>query len=69
MLESILTDFFNVEGVRNKHVEKLLEEVHYLINSKQHNSPEFDDKYQELKEIIGATDRDIIDIDIEIATS
>jgi predicted ATP-binding protein involved in virulence len=66
-VESLLFDFFNVEGVRNKYVENLLREVQELVKKKEYNSDDFKTKLNELKEILGPTAPEIVNINLEIA--
>ncbi|HZK94830.1 MAG TPA: AAA family ATPase [Prolixibacteraceae bacterium] len=66
-VESLLFDFFNVEGVRNKYVEKLLIEVQNLVKAELYNSDDFKSKFKELKEIMKPTAPEIIGINLEIA--
>lgn len=68
-VESLLIDFFNVEGVRNKYVEKLLFEVQGMVKNKQIETPEFTVKFQELKDILRPTAPEIVNINLEIAKS
>lgn len=68
-IETILIDFFGLEGVRNKYVEKLLKEVQQMVNQKQFDTDDFKDKFKELKEIIRPTAPEIVNINIEIATA
>lgn len=68
-IESLLIDFFNVDGVRNKYVEKLLKEVQEIVKNRQLDSPEFKAKFQELKDILGPTAPEVININLEIAKS
>lgn len=68
-VESLLIDFFNVEGVRNKYVENLLREVQELVKKKEFSSDEFKSKFNELKDILRPTAPEIVSINIEIAKS
>ncbi|MGC9355214.1 MAG: AAA family ATPase [Mariniphaga sp.] len=68
-VESLLIDFFNVEGVRNKYVESLLTEVQDMVKNKQFESPDFKTKFQELKDILRPTAPEIVNINLEIAKS
>lgn len=68
-VESLLIDFFNVEGVRNKYVESLLAEVQEMVKDKQFDSSGFRTKFQELKDILRPTAPEIININLEIAKS
>jgi predicted ATP-binding protein involved in virulence len=68
-VESLLIDFFNVEGVRNKYVENLLIEIQDMVKHKQIESPEFKAKFKELKEILRPTAPEIVNINLEIAKS
>lgn len=68
-VESLLIDFFNVEGVRNKYVESLLTEVQNMVKNKQFDSPDFKNKFQELKDILRPTAPEIVNINLEIAKS
>jgi len=68
-VESLLIDFFNVDGVRNKYVESLLMEVQDLVKNKQFESPDFKTKFQELKGILRPTAPEIVNINLEIAKS
>jgi predicted ATP-binding protein involved in virulence len=68
-VESLLIDFFNVEGVRNKYVESLLMEVQDMVKNKQFESPDFKAKFQELKDILRPTAPEIVNINLEIAKS
>lgn len=68
-VDSLLIDFFDVEGVRNIYVENLLMEIQSMVKKKLFNSPEFKAKFQELKDILSPTAQEIVDINIEIAKS
>ncbi len=68
-VESLLIDFFNVEGVRNKYVENLLREVHELVKKKEFTSDIFKSKFNELKDILRPTAPEIVSINLEIAKS
>lgn len=68
-VESLLIDFFNVEGVRNKYVESLLKEIQDMVKHKQIESPEFKAKFKELKDILRPTAPEIVNINLEIAKS
>ncbi len=68
-IESLLIDFFKVEGVRNKYVEQLLLEVQELVKLKKYESSEFKTKFEELKKIMQPTAPEIISINLEIAKS
>ena len=68
-VESVLIDFFGVEGVRNKYVESLLTEVQNLVKDKQFDSPGFKNKFQELKDILRPTAPEVVSINLEIAKS
>lgn len=66
-IETLLIDFFDVDGVRNKYVENLLSEVQEFVKNKMYDSPEFISKFQELKEILGPTAKEIVGINLEMA--
>jgi hypothetical protein len=66
-VESLLIDFFNVEGVRNKYVENLLREVQELVKKKEFSSDNFKSKFNELKDILRPTAPEIVSINLEIA--
>jgi len=66
-VESLLIDFFNVEGVRNKYVENLLREVQELVKKKEFTSDNFKSKFNELKDILRPTAPEIVSINLEIA--
>ena len=66
-IETILIDFFGLEGVRNTYVENLLKEVQQMVNKKQFDTGDFKDKFKELKDIIRPTAPEIVSINIEIA--
>lgn len=68
-VESLLIDFFNVEGVRNKYVENLLKDVQGLVKKKEFNTADFKTKFNELKEILRPTAPEIVSINLEIAKS
>ncbi len=68
-VESLLIDFFNVEGVRNKYVENLLKKVQELVKKEEYNSADFKTKFNELKEILRPTAPEIVSINLEIAKS
>jgi len=68
-VESLLIDFFNVEGVRNKYVENLLREVQELVKKKDFTSDNFKSKFNELKDILRPTAPEIASINLEIAKS
>lgn len=68
-VESLLIDFFNVDGVRNIYVETLLVEVQDMVKDKQFDSPDFKTKFQELKDILRPTAPEIVNINLEIAKS
>lgn len=68
-VESLLIDFFNVDGVRNKYVESLLKEIQDMVKRKQIESPEFKAKFKELKDILRPTAPEIVNINLEIAKS
>ena len=68
-VESLLIDFFNVEGVRNKYVENILKEVQAFVKNNDFESDEFKTKFKELKEILKPTASEIININLEIAKS
>ena len=68
-VESLLIDFFNVEGVRNKYVENLLREVQELVKKKEFTSDNFESKFNELKDILRSTAPEIVSINLEIAKS
>lgn len=66
-VESLLIDFFNVEGVRNKYVENLLFEVQEMVKKKDYASDIFKAKFNELKNILRPTAPEIVSINLEIA--
>lgn len=66
-IETILIDFFGLEGVRNKYVENLIKEVQQMVNQKLFDTDDFNDKFKELKGIIRPTAPEIVNINIEIA--
>ena len=68
-VESLLIDFFNVEGVRNKYVENLLREIQELVKKKDFTSDNFKLKFNELKDILRPTAPEIVSINLEIAKS
>jgi len=68
-VESLLIDFFNVEGIRNKYVENLLREVQELVKKKEFTSDNFKLKFNELKDILHPTAPEIVSINLEIAKS
>jgi predicted ATP-binding protein involved in virulence len=68
-VESLLIDFFNVEGVRNLYVENLLREVQELVKKKDFMSDNFKSKFNELKDILRPTAPEIVGINLEIAKS
>ncbi len=68
-VESLMIDFFNVDGVRNKYIENLLREVQDLVKKKEYSSDDFKAKFNELKEIVGTTAPEIVSINLEIAKS
>lgn len=68
-VDSLLIDFFDVEGVRNQYVENLLNEVQELVKNKKYDSEDFKSKFNELKEILHPTAPEIVNINLEIAKS
>lgn len=66
-VESLLIDFFNVDGVRNKYVENLLKEVQDFVKNKNIDSDEFKARFKELKDILRPTASEIVNINLEIA--
>jgi len=68
-VDSLLIDFFDVEGVRNKYVENLLLEVQNFVQKKNTDSNLFKAKFNELKEILHPTAPEIVNINLEIAKS
>ncbi|MEE4198849.1 MAG: AAA family ATPase [Bacteroidales bacterium] len=66
-VESLLIDFFNVEGIRNIYVENLLKEIQDKVKRKKIESSEFKNKFQELKDILSPTAPEIVNINLEIA--
>jgi predicted ATP-binding protein involved in virulence len=64
----ILEDIMGLETTRHPEIFKKLEDIRQLVREYKYNTDEFKEKYNELKDILGAYDEDLllIDMDIEI---
>jgi predicted ATPase len=66
-IDSILIDFFSVEGLRNIIVENEIKKLRNLVMSDKYDTSEFTEILTKLEKQIGKSDKDIIAIKIEAA--
>ena len=66
-IDSILIDFFSVEGLRNIVVENEIKELRNLVMSNKYDTSKFTEILTKLEKQIGKSDKDIIAIKIEAA--
>ena len=64
--DRVLKDIMGLESTRNPKIFKLLEEVGELIDKNEYESEEFKNKYNELREMLGSKDEDLLLMDMDI---
>lgn len=66
-VDKILIDFFGMEGLRFKKVEKEIERLKELVTLNEYNSPEYIDLMKRLEDSLEKGDSELLDIKIESA--
>lgn len=64
--DRILEDIMGLKTTRNPEVFKNLEEIRNMVDKNKYDEPEFKEKYNYLRKILGSTDEDLILIDMDI---
>ena len=64
--DRVLKDIMGLESTRNPKIFKLLEEAGELIDKNEYESEEFKNKYNELREMLGSKDEDLLLMDMDI---
>lgn len=64
--DRILEDIMGMKSARNIEVQNLLDDVRNLVSENRYETDEFKEKYNELKNILGNSDSDLMLIDMEI---
>ena len=64
--DRILEDIMGMKSARNIEVQNLLDDVRNLVSENRYETDEFKEKYNELENILGNSDSDLMLIDIEI---
>lgn len=64
--DRVLKDIMGLESTRNPKIFKLLEETGELIDKNEYESEEFKNKYNELREMLGSKDEDLLLMDMDI---
>lgn len=64
--DRVLKDIMGLESTRNPKIFKLLEEAGELIDKNEYESEKFKNKYNELREMLGSKDEDLLLMDMDI---
>lgn len=64
--DRVLKDIMGLKSTRNPKISKLLEEAGELIDKNEYESKEFKNKYNELREMLGSKDEDLLLMDMDI---
>lgn len=64
--DRVLKDIMGLKSTRNPKISKLLEEAGELIDKNEYESEEFKNKYNELREMLGSKDEDLLLMDMDI---
>lgn len=64
--DRILEDIMGMKSARNIEVQNLLDDVRNLVSESRYETEEFKEKYNELENILGNSDSDLMLIDMEI---
>lgn len=64
--DRVLKDIMGLESTRNPKISKLLEEAGELIDKDEYESEKFKNKYNELREMLGSKDEDLLLMDMDI---
>lgn len=64
--DRVLKDIMGLKSTRNPKIFKLLEETGELIDKNEYESEEFKNKYNELREMLGSKDEDLLLMDMDI---
>ena len=64
--DRILEDIMGMKSARNIEVQNLLDDVRNLVSENRYETDEFKEKYNELENILGNSDSDLMLIDMEI---
>ena len=64
--DRVLKDIMGLESTRNPKIFKLLEEAEELIDKNEYESEKFKNKYNELREMLGSKDEDLLLMDMDI---
>lgn len=64
--DRVLKDIMGLESTRNPKIFKLLEEAEELIDKDEYESEKFKNKYNELREMLGSKDEDLLLMDMDI---
>lgn len=65
-VDRILEDIMGMETTRNQDVFNLLEKTRELVREDKYDTPEFNENYQKLINILGTTDKDLLLINMEV---
>ena len=65
-VDRVLKDIMGLKSVRTPKIEKDLEELRKLVDEDKYDTKEFKEKYSELLEILGNTDKDLFLIDMDV---
>lgn len=65
-VDRILEDIMGMETTRNQDVFNLLEKTKELVREDKYDTPEFNENYQKLINILGTTDKDLLLINMEV---
>ena len=64
--DRVLKDIMGLESTRNPKIFKLLEKAGELIDKNEYESEKFKNKYNELREMLGSKDEDLLLMDMDI---
>ena len=64
--DRVLKDIMGLESTRNPKISKLLEEAGELIDKDEYENEKFKNKYNELREMLGSKDEDLLLMDMDI---
>lgn len=64
--DRVLKDIMGLESTRNPKISKLLKEAGELIDKDEYESEKFKNKYNELREMLGSKDEDLLLMDMDI---
>lgn len=66
-VDLLLIDFFDLDGLRNIDVEKKFRELRKLISENKYKTDDYNNLFNEMVELIGKDDLDLITLKMEIA--